>query len=145
MSLKNSVGMVAKRIPGDNYNFMNELHDSPHQRTMIAEINAAYTPALVVMDGVQAFISGGPANGELVSPEVVLAGIDRVAMDAVGVALLRYFGCKTEVAKGKIFQQEQIARAVELGLGVDSAEKIAFLTGDAESAAFAEEIKRILL
>lgn len=145
MSLKNSVGMVAKRKPGDNYNYMNELHKSPYQRTMIAEINAAYTPALVVMDGVEAFISGGPANGELVSPEVVLAGMDRVAIDAVGVALLRYFGCKTDVAKGKIFQQEQIARAVELGLGVDSPEKIAFLTGDAESAAYAEEIKRILL
>jgi uncharacterized protein (DUF362 family) len=75
---------------------------------------------------------------------VIVAGGDRVAIDAVGVALLRHHGCKTEASKGKIFQQEQIARAVELGLGVDSPDKIEFLTGDAESAAVAEQIKGVL-
>ncbi len=145
LSLKNSVGMVAKRLPSDNYNFMQELHNSPHQRRMIAEINAAYAPALVVLDGVEAFISGGPDRGERVSPEVILAGTDRVAIDAVGVAILRDYGCRTEVSRGRIFQQEQIARAVELGLGVDSPEKIEFLTGDADSTAYGEKIRGILL
>lgn len=145
LSLKNSVGMVAKRHPPEDYDFMQELHNSAHQRRMIAEINAAYAPALVVLDGVEAFVSGGPDKGERVSPEVVLAGTDRIAIDAVGVALLRYFGCKTEVSRGEIFQQEQIARAVELGLGVDSPEKIEFLTDDEDSAAFGEKIKEILL
>jgi uncharacterized protein (DUF362 family) len=145
LSLKNSVGMVAKRHPQEGYDYMQELHSSTHQRRMIAEINAAYTPALIVMDGVQAFVSGGPDAGERVSPEVILAGTDRVAMDAVGVALLRYFGCKTEAGKGKIFEQEQIARAVELGLGVDGPGKIEFLTGDADSAAYGDKIKEILL
>ena len=78
------------------------------------------------------------------SSQVVLAGTDRVAMDAVGVALLRYHGCKTDVAKGKIFEQEQIARAVALELGIDNPENIELLTGDQESAAYAEEIKAIL-
>ena len=32
LSLKNSVGLVAKRVPGDAYDFMRELHNSPHQR-----------------------------------------------------------------------------------------------------------------
>jgi len=143
MSLKNSVGMVAKQL--DDHDFMQELHSSPDQRSMIAEINAAYTPALVVLDGVEAFISGGPDQGERVSPEVILAGADRVALDAAGVALLRYFGCQTEVARGKIFEQEQIARAVELGLGVDNPEKIEFLSADEESAAYSEKIREILL
>jgi len=58
--------------------------------------------------------------------------------------LLRYHGCQTEVAKGKIFEQEQIARAVELGLGVNSPAKIQLLTPDPESAAYAEEIYSIL-
>ena len=124
---------------------MQELHASPHQRRMIAEINSAYTPALIVMDGVEAFISGGPDVGEKVFPEVILAGTDRIAMDAVGIALLRYFGCKTEAASGKIFEQEQIARAVELGLGVSSPENIEILTGDADSAAYADQIKDLLL
>jgi uncharacterized protein (DUF362 family) len=139
------VGMVAKRLPQEDYDFMRELHSSPHQRRMIAEINAAYTPALIVLDGVEAFISGGPDQGERVSSEVILAGTDRVALDAVGIALLRYFGCKTEASKGKVFEQEQIARAVDLGLGVDSPEKIEFLTGDTDSAVLGEKIKEILL
>jgi len=145
LSLKNSVGMVAKRHPQDDYNYMDELHSSAHQRQMIAEINAAYTPALVVLDGVEAFISGGPDDGERVAPEVILAGTDRVALDATGVALLRTYGCKTEAARGKIFKQEQIARAVHLGLGVDSPEKIVFLTGDEESKAYSEKIRGVLL
>jgi len=73
LSLKNSVGMVAKFIPGESYDYMGELHNSPHQRRMIAEINAAYTPALVVLDGVEAFVSGGPDTGQRVWAGVVLA------------------------------------------------------------------------
>lgn len=145
LSLKNSVGMVAKRHPQMDHDFMQELHSSPHQRRMIAEINATYTPALIVLDGVEAFISGGPDVGERVFPEVILAATDRIALDVVGIALLRHFGCKTEAAQGKIFDQEQIARAVELGLGVDKPEKIEFLTGDPDSAVYSEKIKKILL
>jgi uncharacterized protein (DUF362 family) len=144
MSLKNTVGMVAKDNLVDNHDFMRELHSSPHQRRMIAEINTAYSPDLIVLDGVEAFIDGGPAKGKKAFSEVVLAGKDRVAIDAVGVALLRYHGCKTEAAKGKVFQQDQIKRAVHLRLGVDSPEKINFLTADADSAAYAEKIKEIL-
>ena len=76
---------------------------------------------------------------------MILAGVDRIAIDAVGVALLRYHGCQTEAAQGKIFEQEQIARAVELGLGVDHPEAIELVTGDAESQAYSEKIKPILL
>jgi uncharacterized protein (DUF362 family) len=47
MSLKNSVGMVAKYNPEDGYNYMAELHSSRYQRQMIAEINAAYKPEVV--------------------------------------------------------------------------------------------------
>ena len=145
LSLKNSVGMVGKRRPQRAHDFMQELHNSAHQRRMIAEINTAYTPALIVLDGVEAFISGGPDVGERVTPEVILAGTDRVALDATGVALLRYFGCKTEAGQGKIFAQGQIARAVELGLGIDDPRKIEFLTEDADSAAYSDKIKEILL
>jgi len=144
LSLKNSVGLAAKAVPGDSYNYMNELHGSPHQRRMIAEINAAYAPALVVMDGVEAFVDGGPDVGRRVSSEVVLAGSDRVALDAVGVAILRYFGTTPQVSRGPVFQQEQIARAVELGLGVDGPQKIELLTDDQASAAYAREILEVL-
>jgi uncharacterized protein (DUF362 family) len=144
MSLKNSVGLVAKWVPGDSYNYMSELHGSPHQRRMIAEVNAAYQPDLIVLDGVEAFVDGGPARGKQVDAQVVLAGTDRVAIDAIGVAILRHFGTTSAVSRGAIFQQEQIARAVELGLGVDGPEKIELTTDDPDSAAYAAQIREIL-
>ncbi len=144
LSLKNSVGLAAKYAPGGGYNYMNELHGSPHQRRMIAEINTAYTPDLIVLDGVQAFVTGGPDAGQLVDSQVILAGTDRVALDAVGVAILRYFGTTAEVERGRIFEQEQIARAVELGLGVNGPDQIELLTDDPDSAAYAEEIRAVL-
>ena len=144
MSLKNSVGLVAKRVPGERYDYMSELHSSPYQRHMIAEINVAYQPALIVLDGVEAFVDGGPDRGKRVAAQVILAGTDRVAIDAVGVAILRYFGTTPAVSQGSIFQQEQIARAVELGLGVGGPEEIELITADPESAAYAGEIQQIL-
>jgi uncharacterized protein (DUF362 family) len=144
LSLKNSVGLAAKYAPDGSYNYMSELHGSPHQRQMISEINTAYTPDLVMLDGVQSFVTGGPDTGRMVDSQVMLAGTDRVALDAVGVALLRYFGTTTEVGRGRIFEQDQIARAVELGLGVDGADKIELITDDPDSAAYAAEIRQVL-
>jgi uncharacterized protein (DUF362 family) len=145
MSLKNSVGLVGRLVPGISHNFMTELHSSNYQREMIAEVNLAYSPALIVLDGIKAFTSGGPAAGKEVSPEVILAGSDRVAIDAVGVALLRYFNVQGVVAEGLVFKQAQIARAVELGLGVDSPDKIELVTADEQSKLYAEKIKAILI
>jgi uncharacterized protein (DUF362 family) len=144
LSLKNSVGFAAKSING-SYNYMNELHGSPYQRHMIAEINASYAPSLIVMDGVEAFAEGGPDRGRKVKAEVVLAGTDRIAIDAVGVAILRMFGTTREVSRGKVFEQEQIARAVELGLGVDSPAKIEIATTDAQSETYARKVREVLM
>ena len=141
LSLKNSVGLV----PLAGYPYMGELHSSRYQRQMIAEINTAYSPDLVVMDGVEAFVDGGPDRGTRVEAGVMLAGTDRVAMDAVGVAILRLLGTTPEVSRGSIFVQNQVARAVELGLGVSSAKEIRLVTGDAESEAFAVKVRNILI
>ena len=124
LSLKNSVGLVAKRVPGEVYDYMWELHTSPFQRQMIAEINQRYRVDIVVMDGIRAFINGGPERGEVVEPNLLLASRDRVALDAVGVAVLRVYGAKGEVGKGRVFELDQIRRAAELGVGVKSAENI---------------------
>ncbi len=140
LSLKNSVGMVPGGSP-----YMRELHSTQYQRQMIAEINTAYSPYLIVLDGVEAFVDGGPATGTRVEAGVILAGSDRVAIDAVGVAILRSLGTTPEVSRGLIFEQDQIARAVELGLGIKSPDQIHFVTDDLESEAFAVKIKDILL
>jgi len=74
----------------------------------------------------------------------VLAGTDRVALDAVGVAILRLWGTTPEVTRGAIFAQQQIARAASLGLGVSRPEEIEFLTDDAASADVAAQVRKIL-
>jgi uncharacterized protein (DUF362 family) len=124
LSLKNAVGCIARRVQNLNYDFANELQNSPHQRSMIAEINKFFRTDLVVMDASEGFASGGPERGKLISPGVILASPDRVAIDAAGVALLRAFGTIPDVANGRIFDQEQIARAAELGIGISSADQI---------------------
>jgi hypothetical protein len=60
------------------------------------------------------------------------------------VAILRYFGTTPVVSQGPIFEQEQLARAVELGLGVAGPDQIELVTGDPDSAAYAKEIQAIL-
>ena len=142
LSLKLAVGMVAGRATGHPY--MTEMHKSPHQRQMIAEMNTGYTPDLIVLDGVEAFVSGGPMTGERVNANVILAGTDRIAIDAVGVAILRILGTTPEVSNGPIFAQDQIARAVELGLGISSPEQIEIVTGDEKAAQLAEKIEERL-
>ena len=112
---------------------------------MIAELNTAYAPDLVILDALDAFIDGGPESGTLVHPGLILAGTDRVAIDAVGVAILRYFGTTPEVQRGPIFAQAQLERAVSLGLGVDHPNKIDLITDGPDSDDFAETLRSILL
>lgn len=144
LSLKNSVGLVAKKVPGGFYDFMWELHGSPFQRQMIAEINNHYKVDVVVMDGIKAFVTDGPEHGKVVEPNLLLASKDRVAIDAVGVAVLKLYGAKGKVGEAGVFEQDQLKRAVELGIGVKSAEEIQLIPLDAGSAQDVERIEQVL-
>ena len=137
MSLKLAVGLTPKAI-------RRGMHASPDMRRMIAELNTGYRPSLIVLDGVAAFTDGGPSRGELKAGNVMIAGDDRVAVDAVGVAMLKSLGANQAIMGRKIFEQEQIARAVELGLGASGPEAIEIVTGDAESKAAADALRAIL-
>jgi len=141
MSLKNSVGMIAKYDPEDGSNYMSELHSSKYQRQMIAEINAAYEPGFIIMDGIKGFSKGGPDAGTLIEPGIMMASSDRVALDAAGVAVLRIYGTTPEVASGRIFAQEQIARAAELGIGVASADGIEIVSVNTEAEDICSKIR----
>jgi uncharacterized protein (DUF362 family) len=141
MSLKNSVGLVAKRVPGVNYDFMGELHSSPYQRKMIAEINKFYSTDMVIMDATEGFSTGGPDTGKLIHPNVIIGGRDRIAIDATGVALLRSYGTSHDVSEGKIFGLEQIERAAELGVGISSPDKIHLVPLDKKAEPVAQKIQ----
>ncbi len=137
MSLKLSVGLTPKSI-------RRTMHRSPDMRRMIAELNTGYRPHLIVLDGVSAFTDGGPSSGELKAGNVMIAGDDRVAVDAVGVAVLKALGSNEAIMSRPIFAQEQLARAVELNLGARGPADIELVAGDAEGRAFASRLEGIL-
>lgn len=137
MSLKLSVGLTPKPI-------RRTMHRSPDMRRMIAELNAGYRPRLIVLDGVSAFTDGGPSRGELKAGNVTIAGDDRVAVDAVGIAMLKHLGANQAIMGRRIWEQEQIARAVELNLGARGPADIELVTGDAASRTLAASLEAIL-
>jgi uncharacterized protein (DUF362 family) len=142
MSLKLAVGTVpGARQPGG---YMDALHSSPHQQEMIAEINAAFTPELVIADGVECFVDGGPMTGRRASGEVTLAADNRVAADAAGLACLQRLGANRAVMETPVFAQRQIARAAELGLGPDGPEGMELAAADAASRDYAEQVGSVL-
>jgi uncharacterized protein (DUF362 family) len=136
-ALKLGVGLVPKDFE--------KLHSSPDMRKMIAEINLAYSPEFVLSDAVEVFVDGGPMEGERRRADLMLISRDRIALDAVGLAILKSLGSNHAIMDTPIFAQEQIARAVELGLGVTSPEQIEIVTDDEASVAAASRIRDILL
>ncbi len=141
MSLKLHVGCVPTSRHG--YHYMSELHSSRNQRKMIAEINEPFKPALILLDGVEAFVDGGPMTGKRMKAGIILASTDRVATDATGLAVLKSLGSNAAIMQRKIFEQEQIARAVELGLGASLPSEIEVI-GDENSSEYANRIMAIL-
>lgn len=142
LSLKLHVGTVPTSRNG--FPYMNQLHGSPYQQEMIAEINAPFSPDLIVLDGIDAFVDGGPMTGKRAKGNVFLAATDRVAMDAVGVALLKSLGSNRAIMETPVFKQRQIARAAALGLGVASAAEIELIPADDASRPLCETVRSIL-
>ncbi|MEE8377124.1 MAG: DUF362 domain-containing protein [Candidatus Aminicenantaceae bacterium] len=138
LSLKLAVGLTPKTL-------MRGMHRSPDMRRMIAEINQGYNPKLIVLDGVEAFVDGGPSRGTRKQANVFVAGTDRVAVDAVGVAILKNLGSNDAIMGTKIFQQEQIQRAVEVGLGISSPDQIELVAPDKASKEYIKRLNAILL
>ena len=97
-----------------------------------------------MLDGIEAFVDGGPANGKRANGNVFLASPDRVAIDAVGVAILQSLGSNNDIMNTKIFDQEQISRAADLGLGASSPSDIDLISADDASREYRDRIANIL-
>jgi len=142
MALKLAVGVTRKV----NNSRFSDLHaNDGDMLKRIAEINQGFKPHLIVMDGMEIFVDGGPMTGDLVNANVIVAGTDRIAIDAVGLAILKHHGSNDAIMSRKIYDQEQIARAVELELGVTTPDQIELITGDPESGDYAGKLKEILM
>ncbi|MFO8085109.1 MAG: DUF362 domain-containing protein [Desulfobacterales bacterium] len=127
------------------YDYMRELHSSLHQQKMIAEINAPFKPDFIVLDGIDAFVDGGPMTGKKAAGKVFLASTDRVATDAFALAVLKVLGSNDQIMKRKIFDQEQIVRAVQLGIGAASPSEIDLVPGDEKSRKYCSQVRQVLI
>jgi len=117
-SLKNLVGITHPRYR-PSVTFL-----SPDWHERIAELNLAVHPHLTIADGTTLMIAGGPTSGEPAQANVLLLSGDRIALDAVAVAIIRTFGAWPKVTEQGIWEQRQIKRAIELGLGVSGPSQI---------------------
>jgi uncharacterized protein (DUF362 family) len=110
--------------------------DRSHWEEVVAELNLACSPDLNIVDGTVSMVEGGPWKGREAPTNLVMASGDRVAADAVGLGIIKSFGAWSMVRSKGVWEQRQIRRAVELGLGAGSAGQIELLTaslgGDSE-------------
>ena len=136
MSLWLSTSLLPKRNALDRI----ELRESHHPGRMIAELNQGYHPSLIVVDGIEAVVA--PTSGRVNrSARLIIAGMDRVAVDAVGVAALKLLGADLGE---KIFTLEQLAWALILRVGINRPSQIKLVSGDRESRVFADQIQELL-
>jgi len=108
LSLKLAVGFVH---PGERR--------SMHMRNLerkIAEFNLALQPDLIIMDGRKAFVSGGPATGELVETGVIMASGDQVAIDVEALKILGSYKAKNRLLPNP-YDSPQIITALRHRLG----------------------------
>jgi uncharacterized protein (DUF362 family) len=107
LSLKLSMGFVH---PAERLAFhMRNLEDK------LAEISLAFQPDLIIMDARKAFVSGGPSQGELAEPGMVMASGDMVAIDVEALKILKSYPARNRL-KGDPYALPQVATAVRHGL-----------------------------
>jgi len=73
-------------------------------------------------------------TGTKKTANVFLAGTDRIAIDAVAVAILKDLGSTREIMEKRIFEQEQISRAVELNWGSLRRLPVEIITADRKAS-----------
>ncbi len=117
MAIKNNVGIVAG-------NKRARMHMGSGFKQRLAEISLVMRPALIVLDGRLAFADGGPDEGALVRPGLIAASADPLAIDAVGVAMLRLEGTNAALSTGSIWKIPMLERAAAIGLGAAAPDAI---------------------
>ncbi len=88
-----------------------------YREEKLAEISLCWQPDLIIMDGRKAFATGGPQNGQVVEPRLILASGDQVAIDVEAVTVLQSYHARNHLS-GDAWDLPQIATAVKHGLGV---------------------------
>jgi uncharacterized protein (DUF362 family) len=106
------------------------LVDRTHWEEVIAELNLAYTPDLNIADGTRVMVEGGPWKGKAVDANLIIATGDRIAADVVGLGVLKNYSELPQIREVDVWEQRQVKRAIELGLGVQRGDEIELLEAD---------------
>jgi uncharacterized protein (DUF362 family) len=91
----------------------------------IADLATVIRPKLTILDASRALVSGGPGGpGEVKKLNLIVAGVDPVAVDSYGVGLVPWYG---QNFKGR--QVEHLLIAYQRGLGKIDVEKLKIYKG----------------
>ena len=110
---------------------------------MIAELNLGYQPKVIIMDGVEAFVDGGPSHGqEGRGRRVHRRNGPRGRGRRRAWRSSRIWDRTRPSWTRKIFEQDQIQRAVEIGHRRSAGpEQIEIAAADAAGRVYAERSK----
>jgi len=104
MGIKGLMGLI-----WDRWSF----HSRYNINEALADLATVLRPKLTILDATRALTTGGPGGpGEVVKPNLVVAGVDPVAVDAFGVGVAPWYG---QQFKGR--QVEHLLAASQRGLG----------------------------
>jgi len=89
------------------------FHSQYNINQAIADLGIVIKPQLTILDATRALVSGGPGGpGEVRKPNLIIAGMDPVAVDSYGVSMVPWYG---QNFKGR--QVEHLLAAHQRGLG----------------------------
>jgi len=104
MGMKGLMGVIWDR---------ESFHSKYNINQAIADLGTVVKPQLTILDATRALASGGPGGpGTVMKPNLVIAGVDPVAVDSYGVSIVPWYG---QNFKGR--QVEHLLMAHQRGLG----------------------------
>jgi uncharacterized protein (DUF362 family) len=104
LGLKGLMGMIWDR---------ESFHSQYNINQAIADLATVIKPQLTILDATRALASGGPGGpGEVKKPNLIIAGVDPVAVDSYGVSIVPWYG---QNFKGR--QVEHLLASHQRGLG----------------------------
>ncbi len=118
MGIKGLMGLI-----WDRWSF----HSKYNINQALADLASVIRPKLTILDATRALTTGGPGGpGEIVKPNLVIAGTDPVAVDSFGVSVAPWYG---QQFKGR--QVEHLLAASQRGLGKIDPEQLNILRATA--------------
>jgi uncharacterized protein (DUF362 family) len=104
LGIKNLMGLIWNRW---------SFHVWHNINYALADLVAAIRPHLTILDATRALVSGGPGGpGDVLKPNLIIAGTDPVAVDSYGVTVAPWYGQRF---KGR--QVEHLLIAHQRGVG----------------------------